>query len=166
MHHYLESSSQPGLNGGVKAVLRNSEGFLEELEVAYLISAEGAHSTARQKLNLQFLGKSHRQSYALADLHLDGDIPDDELSIFTAEHGFLGVFPMGNRHFRFIATDPDKHEKTDDAPAWEELQKLYDEDSHIPVRLRDSAVALLEAITEKIKTNFRQHTVKTCIIMK
>ena len=133
----LESDSQLELNGGVAAVLRNSEGSLEELEAAYLISAEGAHSTVRRTLNLQFQGKSHRQSYALADLHLDGDIPDDELSIFTAEHGFLGVFPMGNRHFRFIATDPEKHEKTDDDPTLEELQKLYDEDSHIPVRLRD-----------------------------
>ncbi len=133
----LESSSKPGLNGGVAAVLRNSEGSLEELEAAYLISAEGSHSTVRRTLNLQFQGKSHRQSYALADLHLDGDIPDDELSIFTAAHGFLGVFPMGNRHFRFIATDPQKHEKTDDDPTLEELQKLYDEDSHIPVRLRD-----------------------------
>lgn len=132
-----ESSSQSGLNDGVKAVLRNSEGSLEELEAAYLISAEGSHSLVRRALNLQFQGKSHRQSYALADLHLDGDIPDDELSIFTAEHGFLGVFPMGNRHFRFIATDPEKHEKTDDDPTLAELQKLYDEDSHIPVRLRD-----------------------------
>lgn len=133
----LESDSQLGLNGGVAAVLRNKEGSIEELEAAYLISAEGSHSMVRRTLNLEFQGKSHRQSYALADLHLDGDIPDDELSIFTAEHGFLGVFPMGNRHFRFIATDPEKHEKTDDEPTLEELQKIYDEDSHIPVRLRD-----------------------------
>ncbi|WP_334914595.1 FAD-dependent monooxygenase [Nostoc sp.] len=132
----LESSSQAG-QGGVKAVLRNFEGVLEELEAAYLISAEGSHSMVRHALNLQFQGKSHKQSYALADLYLDGDIPDDELSIFTAEHGFLGVFPMGNRHFRFIATDPEKHEKTDDDPTLAELQKLYDEDSHIPVQLRD-----------------------------
>lgn len=133
----LESSAQPGLNGGVKAVLRNSEGGLEELEAAYLISAEGAHSMVRRTLNLQFQGKSLQQSYALADLHLDGDLPDDELSIFTAAHGFLGVFPMGNRHLRFIATDPEKHAKTDDEPTLAELQKIYDEDSHIPARLRD-----------------------------
>lgn len=133
----LESSSESGLNDGVKAVLRNSVGSLEELEAAYLISAEGSHSTVRRTLNLEFQGKSHKQSYTLADLHLDGDIPDDELSIFTAAHGFLGVFPMGNRHFRFIATDPEKHEKTDDEPTLEELQAIYDEDSHIPARLRD-----------------------------
>lgn len=42
---HRELSAQPGLNDGVKAVLRNREGELEELEAAYLISAEGAHST-------------------------------------------------------------------------------------------------------------------------
>ncbi len=44
---------------------------------------------------------------------------------------------MGNRHFRFIATNPEEHEKTDDELTLEELQKLYDADSHIPVKLRD-----------------------------
>lgn len=132
-----ESSYQPGMNGGVAAVLRNSKGDLEELEAAYLISAEGSHSLVRRTLNFQFQGKSLDQSYALADLHLDGDLPDDELSIFTSAHGFMAVFPMGDRHFRFMATDPDRHAKTDDEPTLEKLQKLYDENSHIPVRLRD-----------------------------
>lgn len=155
----LESDSQLELNGGVAAVLRNSEGSLEELEAAYLISAEGAHSTVRRTLNLQFQGKSHRQSYALADLHLDGDIPDDELSIFTAEHGFLGVFPMGNRHFRFIATDPEKHEKTDDEPTLEELQKIYDSDSHIPVRLRDMTWSSRFRINSRMLDTLRERRI-------
>ena len=152
-------SSQLGLNGGVKAVLRNRERALEELEAAYLISAEGAHSTVRHTLNLQFQGKSRRQSYALADLHLDGDLPDDELSIFTAAHGFLGVFPMGNRHFRFIATDPEKHEQTDDDPTLAELQTLYDADSHIPVRLRDLTWSSRFRINSRMLNTLREHRI-------
>ncbi|MEH2412902.1 FAD-dependent monooxygenase [Nostoc sp.] len=129
-----ESSAQPG-QGGVKAVLRNREGELEELEAAYLISAEGSHSLVRRTLNLQFQGKSIDQNYALADLHLDGDLPDDELLLFTSAHGFMAVFPMGDRHFRFMATDPDHH--ANDEPTLEKLQNLYDQNSHIPARLRD-----------------------------
>ena len=129
-----ESSAQPE-QGGLKAVLRNHEGELEELEAAYLISAEGSHSLVRRTLNLQFQGKSIDQNYALADLHLDGDLPDDELLLFTSAHGFMAVFPMGDRHFRFMATDPDQH--ANDEPTLEKLQKLYDENSHIPARLRD-----------------------------
>ena len=51
-----EPSSQSGLSGGVKAVLRDSEGSLKELEAAYLTSAEGSHSTVRRTLNLEFQG--------------------------------------------------------------------------------------------------------------
>jgi 2-polyprenyl-6-methoxyphenol hydroxylase-like FAD-dependent oxidoreductase len=125
------------LSSGMQAVLRNQEGELEELEAAYLFSAEGAHSTARHILGLPFEGKSRDQSYALADLHLDGDLPDDELSIFLGEQGFLAVFPMGDRHFRFIATDPENHPQTDREPTLTELQQLCDADSHIPLQLRD-----------------------------
>ncbi len=133
----LESVSPSGISGGVKAVLRNQEGGLEELEAAYLFSADGAHSTARHLLGLPFAGKSRDQSYALADLYLDGDLPDDKLSIFLSEHGFLAVFPMGNRHFRFIATDPENHPKTDSEPTLAELQQLCDADSHIRLQLHD-----------------------------
>ncbi len=59
----------------VKAVLRNREGDLEELGAAYLFSVEGAHSTARHLLGLPSEGKSHDQSYVLADCHLDPSSP-------------------------------------------------------------------------------------------
>lgn len=131
------SQTGDGPGAGVKAVLRDGNGVVEELEAAYLISAEGAHSLVRHALGLNFEGKTHHQSYSLADLYLDGDIPDDELSIFLGDHGFLGIFPMGRRHFRFIATDPEKHSKGAGEPTLEELQSIYNEDSHVPARLRD-----------------------------
>jgi len=87
----------------VKAVLRRPDGRMEELEAAYLISAEGSHSLVRNTLNLEFKGKALEQAYALADLHIDGEIPEDALSIFATEQGFLGLFPMGKRRFRIIA---------------------------------------------------------------
>lgn len=132
-----ESHSPSGRKGGVNAVLRNHEGALEELEATYLICAEGAHSIVRHTAGLEFSGKSIDESYALADLYLDSDLPDNELSIFTTQQGFMAVFPMGERHFRFMATDPKKNSKNASEPTLEELQKLYDEISHIPGHLRD-----------------------------
>ncbi|WP_223650755.1 FAD-dependent oxidoreductase [Hymenobacter psoromatis] len=120
---------------GVRAVLRGPGGQLEELAAAYLLSAEGAHSLVRHTLGLAFPGTSLPQHYALADLHLDGDLPDDELSIFLAEHGLVAVFPMSDRRFRLIATDP---EVTSTAPpTLPELQRLYDAGACHPARLRD-----------------------------
>ena len=155
----LGSSSEPG-QGGVRAVLRDREGNLEELEASYLISAEGAHSMARRTLNMQFQGKSLRENYALADLHLDGDLPDDELSIFATQQGLMAVFPMGNRHFRFIATDPaGDDDQADGEPTLAELQKLYDENSHIPVRLRDMTWSSRFRINSRMVHDLRERRI-------
>lgn len=132
----LEQVGQAG-QGGVRAVLRRPNGALEELPLSYLISAEGAHSAVRHTLNLPFPGKSLAQRYVLADLYLDGDLPDDEMSIFLGKNGLLAVFPMKNRHFRFIATDPEPHLQDAPDPTLEELQRLYDASACVPARLRD-----------------------------
>lgn len=120
----------------LSAVLRKSDGTLEEVESSYLIAAEGAHSLVRHTLQLSFPGKSLSHAYALADLHVEGPLPDDELSIFLAEQGLMAIFPMGKRRFRLIATEPDS---TGDgaSPDLATMQRLYDASSHIPVRLHD-----------------------------
>jgi hypothetical protein len=48
---------------------------------------------------LPFAGKTLPEQYALGDFHIDGDLTESELHIFSSEHGFLGVFPLGNKHF-------------------------------------------------------------------
>jgi 2-polyprenyl-6-methoxyphenol hydroxylase-like FAD-dependent oxidoreductase len=139
----------------VKAVLRHGDGRLEELDAAYLICAEGAHSNIRHTLNLEFKGKSLEQSYALADLHIDGDIPQDSLTIFTSKHGLLAVFPMGNRRFRVIATDPEHHVQNAGEPDLNEMQKLYDAGSYIPATLRDPVWTSRFRINSRMLDTFR-----------
>ncbi len=129
-----EDEAEPG-DGFVTAILRKSDGSLEEIKAAYLIAAEGAHSLVRHTLHLDFPGKSLPHTYALADLHIDGDLPEDELSIFVSEHGLLACFPMGARRFRLIASEKEGPD-TDD-PDLGKMQGLYDAGSHIPARLHD-----------------------------
>ena len=120
----------------VTAILRRGDGVIEELRAAFVIAADGAHSLLRHTLQLAFPGKSLEQSYALADLHADSSLSDDELSIFLAEHGLLAIFPLGNRRFRLIATEAEEPRDAAD-PSLAKMQRLYDAGSHIPARLRD-----------------------------
>lgn len=124
-------------DSGVRAVLKHPDGNEEVVDAAYLISAEGAHSSVRHDLGLSFDGKAIAQRYLLADLHIDGPVPDDELSIFLAQDGFLAVFPLSDRRFRLMATDPDGNAANTDAPALQDLQHIVDHVAPIPVRLRD-----------------------------
>jgi 2-polyprenyl-6-methoxyphenol hydroxylase-like FAD-dependent oxidoreductase len=122
---------------GVRATLRQADGTLEEVDAAWLIDAEGAHSTARHSLQLAFEGKSLPNTYLIADLYLDGAVPEDELSIFIPASGLVAAFPMGGRRFRVLATE--RHDVLRDAPApgLDDIQAAWKRSSSIPVVFRD-----------------------------
>ncbi len=132
-----ESTSHPGSGGAVTATLRRADGSLEEVEASYLIASEGAHSTVRSTLGLQFSGKTLEENYALGDLHIEGDLADSDFHIFSSDHGFMGLFPMGKGHFRLIASNPLSKPNKDTEPSLEELQRIYDMRSPIPARFHN-----------------------------
>ena len=140
---------------GVVAILENRDGRLEKLNCSYLIAAEGAHSNVRDTLGLHLDGKSLPEDYALGDFHIDGDLPDSDLHIFSSEHGFLGMFPLGERRYRMIASNPISQPSADTLPSLSELQQLYDQRSHIPVRLRDLAWSSWFHINSRMITHLR-----------
>jgi 2-polyprenyl-6-methoxyphenol hydroxylase-like FAD-dependent oxidoreductase len=119
------------------AVLQHVNGALEQFECSYLIDAEGAHSTARGTAGLHFEGKSHVESYALGDLHIDSDLVETDFHIFSSDRGFMSMFPMGGRRFRVMADNPISRQARQAGPSLEEFQRIYDQRSHIPARFRD-----------------------------
>ncbi len=130
-------SQREGSNAGVQATLRKPDGSVEEIEAAYLIDAEGAHSTVRHSMDLSFEGNSLPNTYALADLYIDGDLAEDQLSIFIAESGLLAAFPMGNHRFRIIATEKQAAPEGAPAPDLEHMRALWSQGSHLSVHFRD-----------------------------
>jgi 2-polyprenyl-6-methoxyphenol hydroxylase-like FAD-dependent oxidoreductase len=121
----------------VTAVLKHRDGTLEEVRAAYVIDSEGAHSISRSTLGLHFAGSTRHEDYVLGDLYVDGELPDSDFHIFSSRFGFMGLFPMGNRHFRLIASNPLSEPRKDTAPSLDEIQKIYDQRSDIPARFRD-----------------------------
>ena len=121
----------------INAVLQKPDGSIEEVRASYLISAEGAHSTARHTLDLPFEGKSLDEQYALGDFHVDSELPEHDFHVFSSEHGFLGLFPMGNKRWRMIASNPLSTPSKDTEPSLDELQKLFDQRSPVAARFYD-----------------------------
>jgi 2-polyprenyl-6-methoxyphenol hydroxylase-like FAD-dependent oxidoreductase len=132
----VELASLMPTESGVSALLRGGEGAEEAVDASYLIAADGSHSAVRKSLGLPFVGRSLTQSYVLGDLHLAGEVRQDQLSSFLARNGFLAVFPMGGGRFRFMATDPDGITGSDDEPSLDDIQRLYDRVAHAPATLR------------------------------
>ena len=90
-------------SAGLEATLRHSNGAEESLRPSYLIGADGAHSTVRRGLDVEFTGKTFEQSFLLADLLADTEWPEDEFHIFASGEGLAALFPMGGGRVRLIA---------------------------------------------------------------
>jgi 2-polyprenyl-6-methoxyphenol hydroxylase-like FAD-dependent oxidoreductase len=123
--------------GPVAVTLRHKDGRVEEVQTEYLIDCEGAHSVTRTTLGLEFAGKTRSENYVLGDVHSDGGPSEKELTIFSSEHGFLGMFPMQGGRFRLIASHPLSESKDGTEPTLEDIQAIYDQRSHIPGRFHD-----------------------------
>jgi 2-polyprenyl-6-methoxyphenol hydroxylase-like FAD-dependent oxidoreductase len=121
----------------VQGILKLADGSLERVAAPWLISAEGAHSLVRTTLDLPFEGHTRDEQYVLGDLLIAGDLPDSDILIFSSDHGFMGLFPMGGEHFRLIASNPLSGPSKEREPSLDELQRIYDQRSHISARLHD-----------------------------
>lgn len=136
----------------VRAVLRHPNGALEEANAPWLISAEGAHSVVRTTLDLQFEGKTLDTTFALADVRMDGDLPETDFHAFSSEHGSLILFPFGGDRVRLVASDPP--EKGSE-PTLAELQQLWDQRSHVPAHFHDLSWASFFRVNSRMVSHLK-----------
>lgn len=73
-----------------------------DAEFAYVAACDGAHSRVRHLLDIQFVGEPLAENFALADIHLDSDLPRDAISIFWSHGDIAAVFPLPGDRTRLI----------------------------------------------------------------
>lgn len=96
-------------SSGVAAILDDGQ----ILRARFLVGADGAHSTVRKQSGLEFSGRNGGASYALADVHLTGGVPDDELVVYFSPEGHLVVLPLPGGIHRVVAHVPHAPENPD-----------------------------------------------------
>ncbi|WP_020473014.1 FAD-dependent monooxygenase [Zavarzinella formosa] len=88
----------------VNCKLRHADGSEETFVTPWLIGCDGAHSAVRHTLGLPFTGVAEPNDWILADIHVEGPLAPDEVSVFWHENGTLAFFPISNQgRFRVIA---------------------------------------------------------------
>jgi 2-polyprenyl-6-methoxyphenol hydroxylase-like FAD-dependent oxidoreductase len=87
----------------VTGTLRRADGSEEAFATPWLIGCDGAHSTVRHTLGIPFTGEAEQNDWILADIHVEGPLATNELSIFWHEKGILAFFPITETRFRVIA---------------------------------------------------------------
>jgi deazaflavin-dependent oxidoreductase (nitroreductase family) len=84
-----------------------------KISTAYLVGADGVHSTVRRAVGLEFDLNGLRASFSLGDLRISGGVPDDELVVYFSPAGHMVVLPLPGGIHRLVANvanapaDPD-----------------------------------------------------------
>ena len=76
----------------------------DQVQARYLIGADGMHSTVRQQAGIAFTGSSYEESFALADVHMSGGVPQNEVSLYFSPAGLVVVAALPDGMYRIVAT--------------------------------------------------------------
>ena len=121
----------------VIAVLKQTGGQEEIVKTKYIIAADGAHSTVREQLKIDFVGSTYEQSLFVLDCKAIVDIPHDEMYLTFARNALGGFFPLTNGRWRILGNLPGELEKKEKV-SFEDIEKNYAERVQINVKLYDA----------------------------
>ena len=111
----------------------------ENVQTPWLIGCDGAHSTVRHTLGVEFHGDTVNRRWVLADIVVHGDAPEGSIIMELGAKGLLALFPISANRWRVIA-DAGPHEpgaKCSD-PTIEEIQTILRERSSMQWVVRDT----------------------------
>lgn len=77
----------------VTAVIKKQDAT-ETLETPFLFGCDGAKSTVRHSVNINFPGGTYSQLYYVADVMATGKVADDEIHVCLSGNEFSLVFPV------------------------------------------------------------------------
>lgn len=119
----MELISFTNIDTGVRAQLRNANGETEECEAAYMAGCDGAHSTVRHQMHVDFPGGTYENTFYVADLTVSGDMADGDMHAAVDSEDFLALFPMqGKGRVRLVgAIRQDQADKERSELKWEDV---------------------------------------------
>jgi 2-polyprenyl-6-methoxyphenol hydroxylase-like FAD-dependent oxidoreductase len=94
----------------------------EPMHARFLVGADGVHSVVRQRSGIPYEGTAAGESYSLADVHLTGGVPGDELVVYFSSAGHMVVLPLPGGIHRIVVHVKDAPE----LPTVEFLQEVLD----------------------------------------
>ena len=152
----VELAAFQAQDDAVTCTLRHCDGRSEQVRARYLVGCDGASSTVRRGAGIPFQGGGYPQTFALADLEVDG-LDFDAAHAFLGQAGIMLFFPLGRpASWRLLAIDPTLEGRREPArPSLEELQALADTFTGRGVRLRDPVWQTYFGLQHRHATRYR-----------
>ncbi len=109
-------------SGGVRAHLRTAAGQESACEATFVVGCDGAHSTVRRSLGIEFPGGTYERTFYVADVQLRGPVANHELHVALDDADFLAVFPIkGEGAGRLIGTVRREAEELGRPLTWDDV---------------------------------------------
>ncbi len=123
----VELTTLSQTSDAVHAVLRHADGREEEMETPWVVGCDGAHSTTRHVLGMDFEGAQYDESFILADVQLKSSLARDRVHLFLGDDGLLGVIPFSGNRWRIVADiPPNSRDQSLPEVTLNEVQELLD----------------------------------------
>jgi 2-polyprenyl-6-methoxyphenol hydroxylase-like FAD-dependent oxidoreductase len=141
---------------GVTSTLRHLDGTEETFDSGWLIGSDGAHSTVRHKLGMEFAGETMPSSWVIADIHLSNVPNPEEILISWHAEGILAVFPILGSRYRVIADSGLVYASVSPAnPTMEDVQAILDARGPGGITASDPIWLTRFTINERKVSNYR-----------
>ncbi|MGV8872569.1 MAG: FAD-dependent oxidoreductase [Rhodococcus sp. (in: high G+C Gram-positive bacteria)] len=111
---------------GVTVAVTDRDGVASTVRAEWLVGADGAGSTIRDRLGMTFAGASYTERWGLMDVNLQWDLSPDRVRVFrTSEgEGQYIVVPLGGNRYRVQTDQMDPGAFT--TPTVTQMQTLFD----------------------------------------
>lgn len=140
--------------GRVSVTLSSHGGALEDVDTAWLVGADGAHSAVRKLVGATFDGEEFDVSFAVTDAHIDGDVPTDVLSYCYSPHGSLAFGPLGTDVSRIAVSVPHQ-DPSAPPPSQEFFQRVANERGPGRIRVGDMRFSATFRVHARTASRFR-----------
>jgi 2-polyprenyl-6-methoxyphenol hydroxylase-like FAD-dependent oxidoreductase len=122
-------------SGHVVARLQRTDGTLETCAALYLAGCDGAHSTVRDGLSIDFPGGTYSHLFYVADVEARGTPMNGELHVAMDQTDFLVVFPLtADGRARLIGTVRESATQSPDNLSWSDVSRRVMEWIRLDVR--------------------------------
>lgn len=128
----------------VESTITDDNGKTETLRTRWVVGADGAHSSVRKLLNMEFVGSKYPDLINLSDVQIDGPLNPDEIYVFNSDKGLIAFFPYGGGRYRIAAMMPtakapekEVAESKPAEPTLDQMQAIVDERSMHSLKLSE-----------------------------
>lgn len=110
---------------GVTAEIKGRDGAAQTVSAKYLVGCDGAKSSIRHGLGLEFGGGTFERIFYVADVDIDWEYSHEALNINLSKDNLLAFFPLpGEKHYRIVGNLPEGTQKDEGELLYEEIEEV------------------------------------------